>query len=258
MHLLPGQLEDPISCYLSRVSLDSYNPVQRSNRDHPPQVDPDCERRCRCKSSCQCFEALSYCWGSSTESRSISVDGVEGFRVTDNLFAALRRLRRLGEERTLWIDHVCINQSDDLERSHQVAWIGRVYSTAATVVIWLGDIEEADIMSAERYKYLPKSFRHLDGDCFKGGLDPMRLATIQAAAEDPQTRALASVTCDSSPSWWTRTWVLQEFAMAEVLPIVQYGSFEISWQRFGYILDDLQISPWKPAGCRDAYRRLSG
>jgi hypothetical protein len=38
----------------------------------------------------------------------------------------------------VWADAVCINQEDIRERGHQVALTGRIYTSAAKVIIWLG------------------------------------------------------------------------------------------------------------------------
>lgn len=88
------------------------------------------------------FEALSYTWGRATQDRTIDiVDArvVHTLPVTDNLFAALEGLRcRIGRNRWLWVDAVCINQSDLSERSSQVSMMGKIYSTAERVNIWLG------------------------------------------------------------------------------------------------------------------------
>jgi hypothetical protein len=52
------------------------------------------------------YEALSYCWGDPTNSKSIIVDN-DQFLVTANLHAALYRLHHPTEKRQIWIDAVC-------------------------------------------------------------------------------------------------------------------------------------------------------
>ncbi|KAH8891552.1 hypothetical protein GQ53DRAFT_604942, partial [Thozetella sp. PMI_491] len=84
------------------------------------------------------FEALSYAWGLPTATRPTRADGKE-FHVTVNLYAALRRLRMASRERVVWIDQLCINQTDDQEKSQQVALMSRIYSAAQRVIVWLGD-----------------------------------------------------------------------------------------------------------------------
>jgi hypothetical protein len=59
------------------------------------------------------------------------------------LTGALRQLRsraaQSGEPLVLWTDAVCINQLDVDERSQQVAMMQRVFESAASVLIWLGE-----------------------------------------------------------------------------------------------------------------------
>jgi len=66
----------------------------------------------------QGYKALSYVWG---EPRFTDIIFIEGKRlaITDSLGAALRRLRPPAGQPQLriWIDQVCINQKDSVERS---------------------------------------------------------------------------------------------------------------------------------------------
>jgi hypothetical protein len=39
----------------------------------------------------------------------------------------------------IWIDALCINQDDFLERNQQVTMMGRIYSSCREVIMWLGD-----------------------------------------------------------------------------------------------------------------------
>ena len=57
-------------------------------------------------------------------------------------------------EQSCWIfiDALCINQDDSLERSGQVNLMGAVYSNAEEVVAWLG-IERASTHVASGYAY---------------------------------------------------------------------------------------------------------
>jgi hypothetical protein len=58
--------------------------------------------------------------------------------ITHNLGVALRRLRCLDKPRVLWVDAVCINQDDLVERSAEVVEMASIYSNAGRVVVWLG------------------------------------------------------------------------------------------------------------------------
>ncbi|KAH6862917.1 heterokaryon incompatibility protein-domain-containing protein, partial [Alternaria alternata] len=83
------------------------------------------------------YDALSYTWGDSATTKPIEVDGFK-IRVTTNLEQALRHLRDVKNDLTLWVDAVCINQSDNSEKSQQVALMGQIYRQCAQVRIWLG------------------------------------------------------------------------------------------------------------------------
>lgn len=63
------------------------------------------------------YEALSYVWGTRHSEEMISVDGCL-FEVTENLYQALVYLRRSDEDRVLWIDAICIDQSHNAVSSY--------------------------------------------------------------------------------------------------------------------------------------------
>lgn len=84
------------------------------------------------------YEALSYCWGSSRSHYRVICNG-QGILVTENLQAALFRLRLPNGRRTLWIDAISINQEDVAERNSQVSLMREIYQTASHAIVWLGE-----------------------------------------------------------------------------------------------------------------------
>jgi hypothetical protein len=58
--------------------------------------------------------------------------------VTMNLEAALRHLRLQDKPLTLWIDALCIDQSDEIEKSEQLEQMRQIYVQALSVIAWLG------------------------------------------------------------------------------------------------------------------------
>jgi hypothetical protein len=87
------------------------------------------------------YEALSYVWGLPGNNKFIAV-GNRPFEVGWNLEVALRYLRLERKYRRLWIDAICIDQTNSAERSTQVASMHRIYSGASSVLIWLGELDE--------------------------------------------------------------------------------------------------------------------
>lgn len=97
------------------------------------------------------YEALSYCWETSEKPRELNFDRAV-LAITENLHAALLQLRYDDFDRLLWIDAVCIDQSNDSEKELQVPLIGEIYAKARTVLVWLGpgDDESVDALEAIR------------------------------------------------------------------------------------------------------------
>src|SRR4051794_16947498 len=57
------------------------------------------------------YEAISYTWGSTEKFAYITVDGSK-LDITENLFQALQHVRKENIDRILWIDAICIDQSN--------------------------------------------------------------------------------------------------------------------------------------------------
>lgn len=110
INLLPGEYGDPIECVLEHVDMETTRN----------------------------YEALSYCWGEASITKPILLDS-NLYPVTANLFDGLQRLRKTHSPRRLWIDSLCINQSDLAERSRQVQKMRDIYQRASNVVVWLGE-----------------------------------------------------------------------------------------------------------------------
>jgi hypothetical protein len=75
-------------------------------------------------------------WGEPGAEKSILLND-RSFMVRTNLWNFLDVARRKHNDIELWIDALCINQEDDQEKGHQVAMMGRIYSQAVSVLIWL-------------------------------------------------------------------------------------------------------------------------
>ena len=83
------------------------------------------------------YEALSYVWGDPTARAEFDCDGA-CFSSTSSLHQALLQIRSPDAVRVVWADAICINQEDLSERAHQVTLMGRIYTQAERVIVWLG------------------------------------------------------------------------------------------------------------------------
>jgi hypothetical protein len=103
------------------------------------------EIRCQCEpaelSSSSGYNALSYVWGDAAITQPITLNGFP-VRVTTNLWHASVRLRARPGTSHLLIDALCLDQSSTEGKSNQIPLIGKIYSQAEKVLIWIDEEEE--------------------------------------------------------------------------------------------------------------------
>ena len=87
------------------------------------------------------FATLSYAWGNPGVTRKIRC-AKETVSVTLNLYDALVHVRNLRTPRLLWVDSLCINQADKLEKGQQVQRMHLVYGQSHCIS-WMG-VESED------------------------------------------------------------------------------------------------------------------
>lgn len=166
------------------------------------------------------YEALSYAWGNNDKTHMIYLLG--SLPIGSNLHSALQHLRLEDKPRTLWVDAVCINQQSVTERNQQVPLMGKVYSAAKKVLVWLGK-EIATDQEAFRVIGEFENGKERLQDRDKTMEDEEKLK--KRILDDPGWRALAPF---FQRPWFKRVWVIQEVALAAVAE-VHCGSHSCSW-----------------------------
>lgn len=84
------------------------------------------------------YQAVSYVWGDPTQDHSIKINGQHSLPITKTLAIALPQLTQICSTSFLWIDQICIDQSNNQERGQQVSIMGEIFSNATGVLIWTG------------------------------------------------------------------------------------------------------------------------
>ena len=143
LHLLPASKSSVIECSLNVVSLRIFRRKKSIFGGHGPRPK---------------WEALSYTWGEAGGSTSISLNG-KPFLVRRNLWLALRSLRLSEEGRTIWVDAICVDQSNLEERSQQIQFMATIYKEAEKVIIWLGDADDLDRIAFVALSEIVKPYR---------------------------------------------------------------------------------------------------
>lgn len=200
VHLNPSQDErSHVVCSLTKVSLND-SPV---------------------------YDALSYCWGDPTDRMSIKVNGRD-FKVTSNLFSALKTLRGRDDALVVWIDSICIDQRNTRERNMQIQKMGIIYRQAQCVRMWVGEeTANSDLIVPLIRLWRSKQSRLSTESSGLTTKTPVQI--MEGPLCDPHS--LSAVGDLLYRPYWTRVWVFQEISLASNR-IVHCGSEQFSWGDF--------------------------
>ena len=136
------------------------------------------------------------------------------FNIRDNLYAALKQFRHPTRDIFLWVDALCIDQENEEEKNQQVAKMARIYTSAYTVLIWLG-VGKKDCEEAMDFIDEVIDLRKLDN---------------MTRNEQTIEKWNAFVELFRS-SWFSRRWVIQELALARHAT-VHYSGKSVYWTYF--------------------------
>jgi hypothetical protein len=162
---------------------------------------------------------VSYVWGSSEDPSYAYIHDNETriTPITRNIDIALRRLRDESRTRVIWVDALCINQRDTIEKSRQVALMGDIYSLASCVLMWLGPEEDG---SDDALKLLESLGEEIEVDWNDGHMRASSHCTNVEWADTTiplpfMNGELNSVLALFARPYFRRAWIRQEIALAE-------------------------------------------
>ncbi|KAH8896328.1 HET-domain-containing protein [Thozetella sp. PMI_491] len=137
------------------------------------------------------FQALSYTWGSGIPVSTLFIDGAYALGIAENLDSFLRHHRAVDEEKVIWVDAICINQSDISEKNTQVANMNLLYAVATHLIVWLGPASDSSDLAMATLCQLGRASTFEKMEI----LDSHTVLAIEKLLTRP---------------WWTRVWVVQE------------------------------------------------
>ena len=171
------------------------------------------------------YEAISYVWDShdSTEMETIFLNG-QKLKVPTNVYNILYQRSKISNTRRIWIDMICIDQKDLMEKTYQVRMMTTIYQKAIEVVVYLGESSNAwlaksfleDIMKAKANKTTEMFNMYVLSFVFRSRFDQYLRARIVAFLELLRNK------------WFGRVWIIQEVAFARSIKVI-YGGVDISW-----------------------------
>jgi len=170
------------------------------------------------------YLALSYTWGTSSQTKLLLVDGQE-LNIRTNLWLALWHLREDMRRSSkclatrsfpqyMWIDAICINQDDITERNHQVRLMSQVFSYAFEVLVWLGIEADDSRLAMEVLQDVCESYNWSD--------------------------ALKAIARLFNREYWTRMWIIQEIGLANKVTL-QCGGQSVDWRSIKSLQSKLYI-----------------
>jgi hypothetical protein len=191
--LLPGKLDEPLSCSISSHSL-GEGEVK--------------------------YEALSYVWGDPEPVCPITLNG-QSFLIARNLDCALRHVRLESEPRKLWVDGMSINQNDNQEKSIQVNRMHHIYQGADRVLAWLGPEANNSNLAIDGLKQIAAEVEGKDVHWDESARKKVR----KALEQDGLLEALSAL---EERDFWLRGWVVQELTFGTDILFIA-GNHSISW-----------------------------
>lgn len=187
------------------------------------------------------FWALSYVWGARENPALIQVNGCP-FEVTRNLYDALHEYRQqfLGDKNGsfIWIDAICIDQTNPSEKAIQVPRMSEIYGRCEHVLAWLGPVDDIE---QDAVRELAQRLKQFDahGDSVSDGnfSDEQISAFRESARTSPEAaekfKRLRQALVDiGQRAWFRRVWILQEAVLSQKPPILLCGSYILGYDIF--------------------------
>ncbi|PVH79408.1 hypothetical protein DL98DRAFT_655500 [Cadophora sp. DSE1049] len=178
------------------------------------------------------YAALSYTWGNPDENKLIQVGG-KRLAIPQNLWWFLHSWdsSKIEKPNLFWIDAICINQANLLERNHQVGLMKQIYRNAMRVILWLG--QEAN-----------NSDLAMEFMATKGSVPLKRKGYgFRKLWTRDEGKALL-VLCERG--YWMCIWIIQEIIHARQITVL-CGKKSFEWNSFENLygkLKTLELRSW--------------
>ncbi|KAK0108148.1 hypothetical protein ONS95_002970 [Cadophora gregata] len=188
------------------------------------------------------YIALSYTWADVSQLEKIIVND-KTLQITASLHEALLHIQT-DEPVMIWIDAICINQKDNNEKTEQVKRMTEIYKAATSVFAWLGpasdDSDAAmtgmkkigdEAMEAGQLKLSRETMLKLWDPDPEGLLSSVRQPFIDLSKSIGVEFLQLAIKSLAARSYFTRTWIVQEFSVATELVIV-CGKKKLTFPQF--------------------------
>ncbi|KAK1832938.1 heterokaryon incompatibility protein-domain-containing protein [Podospora conica] len=176
------------------------------------------------------YEAISWTWDTPAEqgTNTLLIDGME-FGISPNMYRILSALTPIRGTRLVWIDTICIDQTNSTEKQDQLPLMTKIYASAERVIAFPGDGPLANLATD-----------------FLGDLELHLAARFTPQIFPRMDRSDHFPYSDRKKAWtaffqlvqlrfWTRAWIIQELVVAKAV-VIRHGRSEIPFDIFGRIV----------------------
>ncbi|KAG4428043.1 hypothetical protein IFR05_016471 [Cadophora sp. M221] len=181
------------------------------------------------------YLAISYLWGSSEKPNKVWCDGFS-IDITASAMSVLRMAASNPDLGYIWIDALCIDQSNDTEKAVQVRLMRDVYPAAKRTIAWLGDATPITDEALDFIVALHTALKKFEHD----GIENVSRSSLlhSEGCKWPSSSWKALSTLLEHP-WFRRVWILQEMVLASQVDIV-CGNRSVPWLLLAFIAIQMQ------------------
>ncbi|KAH6722940.1 heterokaryon incompatibility protein-domain-containing protein [Leptodontidium sp. MPI-SDFR-AT-0119] len=181
------------------------------------------------------YVAISYLWGSSEKPNKVWCDGFS-IAITVSAMSVLHMAASNSDLGYIWIDALCIDQSNASEKAVQIRLMRDVYPAAKSTIAWLGDSTPITDEALEFIVTLNTALKKFEHD---GVVNISRSSLLHSeGCEWPSSSWKALSTLLEHP-WFRRVWILQEMALASQVEIV-CGKRSVPWLLLAFIVVQIE------------------
>lgn len=200
-------------------------------------------------------------------SRSYSAPASSGLR---------KRIRRLfrgisPKSQFFWIDAICVDQSNVLERNAQIAIMADVFRAAQGVTVWLGPEDQftadalaaveaiSPLMALTASNSSPEARRVWDDIKYTDFFDDgwyLRIAEATGLRGRITHHQWLGLLALLSRPWFQRAWVVQELALARQATVI-CGNRMVPWARLAATLTFIHAKRWYHHLCTEKMRHIA-
>lgn len=174
------------------------------------------------------YLALSYAWQGLDTTHALHTTQGQ-IAITPSLYSALRQIRHLKNSIVIWADAVCINQSDNAEKSHQVSIMARIYREAMRVIVYLGD-EASESQTGFHLIHVLSDFCECQDS--SQSTQTIRPKDFQShGLPDVEDKNWEAIRAILRRPWFRRVWIIQELLLGRDVTI-SCGDSAMPWKIF--------------------------